>query len=98
METKNLKNLEWRYDDANETALLRITTRKINRPRIFKIYKITVLDGYNYGMDVYDDWAMNESSGCYRSLICVFKAIADTLYFDLAELCNIMVEIDKILA
>ena len=98
METKNLKNLEWRYDDANEIAILRITTKKTNRPRIFKLYKIDVLDGYTHGMNIYDDCAMLESSCCYRSLICAFSKIADTLDCDLAELSNIMVEIDTILA
>lgn len=98
METKNLKSIEWLYDEISDTARLRITTKETNRPRVFAVYAITTLEGYTHGMDVYNDWALLESSCCYKSLISVFTAIADMLDCDFAELADALIAIDKMLA
>ncbi len=98
METKNLKSIEWHCDELDNSVRLRIVTKEINRARVFVVYNITALDGYTNGMDVYNDWAVLESSCCYKSLISVFVTIAEILNCDFAELAGTMVEINKLLA
>jgi hypothetical protein len=98
METKNLKSIEWHCDELGDCARLRIVTKETNRARVFVVYNVSALEGYTNGMDVYNDWAMLESSCCYKSLISVFTAMAEILDCDFAELAETMVEIDKLLA
>lgn len=95
METKNLKSIEWHYDNPGNSARLRIVTKETNRARVFVVDKVS---DSNYIMDVYNDWAVMESSECYKTLISVFTTIAEMLACDFVELAPTMVEIDKLLA
>lgn len=97
METKNLKTIEWRENTWDNVVRIRITTKEaVVRPRIFKIFNMR-LNGFTYGMEVYNDWCECESDCCYKSLIDVFLRIAEICDCELAELTDTMVEINKLL-
>lgn len=96
METKNLKSIEWRENTWDDVVRIRIITKEVDRPRIFKIFNMR-LNGFTHGMEVYNDWSECESDCCYKSIIDVFLRIAEICDCEMAELADTMVEINKLL-